>query len=203
MAACREVGALLDRHLDGEVTAAERAEVEEHLVGCPECSRRLRERRAAMSLLAEWAGAEAAIRPAAPVGPGATWLRAVAAAAAMILAGALAWQSLARLSSAPAGASGHSLAMRSLAEGVTVVPGMAGEPDELVVDAFPVRLCWQPMSSGVEVIRSGSTGTGADELVVDPFPVKMRPMSSGVVVVPGRSGEPAELVVDPFPEEGK
>jgi len=31
----------------------------------------------------------------------------------------------------------------------------------------------------------------------------MRPMSSGVVMVSGRSGEPAELVVDPFPEEGK
>ncbi|HOX06284.1 MAG TPA: anti-sigma factor [Planctomycetota bacterium] len=198
---CRGVDTILDRYLDGETTVEERAGVEDHLNGCAACSRLLAERRSAMGLLAEWAGsaAPATVRPA----PRLPWLRLAAAAAVLAAGGILAWQLLDNRPGHTQGParSGHQLVMRAMNDGVTVLPGQAGQPDELVVDAFPVQLCWQPMSEGVKVVR-GESGA-ADELIVDPFPIKMRPMSSGVVMVSGRSGEPAELVVDPFPEEGK
>jgi hypothetical protein len=202
MAACREVGAALDRYLDGEMNAAERAEYERHLTGCRECAGLLAERRTAGGMLAEWVRAEVVERSSAPVRTGTGWLRVAAAAAAVFLAGTIAWQHTDGVSVAPVPApSGHKLVMRSMDRGVTVVPGKAGAPDELVVDAFPVELCWRSMTSGVQVVR-GEAGQ-PQELIVDPFPVKMRSMSSGVVMVSGKAGEPVELVVDPFPEEGK
>lgn len=202
MTACREVSAALDRYLDGETAVGDRSAIEEHLGGCPECARLLAERRAAMGMLAEWVGPGARASSDVPVRARSVWLRVAAAAAALVLAGTFAWKLAEErpVASEPV-PSKDGTVMRSLGAGVTVVPGKAGEPDELVVDPFPVQLCWRPMSAGVEVIRGGAGQP--EELVVDPFPVKMRPMSSGVVVVPGRSGEPAELVVDPFPEEGK
>jgi hypothetical protein len=60
--------------------------------------------------------------------------------------------------------------MRSLAEGVKIVPGSSGEPDELTVEAFPLN--WRSMSSGVTVVP-GKSGEPA-ELVVDPFPEEGR-----------------------------
>ncbi len=204
MAACSEVGPALDRYLDREAEPSERAGIERHLGECAECARLIAERRAAMGMLAEWAAEGAGAPPAArEVRPKPVRLRlalAVAAAAALV-AVAAAWHFSGREHARPGPAScGHRLTMRSMDDGVTVVPGAAGEPDELVVDAFPVQLCWQPMSSGVNVVQAGAGEP--DELVVDPFPVTMRTMSSGVVVVSGKAGEPAELVVDPFPEEG-
>ena len=60
-------------------------------------------------------------------------------------------------------------------------------------------LTWGDMN-GVRLVQNADS---APEMVVDPFPMKWRTLSDGVQVIDGESGEPDELVVDPFPEEGK
>lgn len=204
MAACREVDSALDLLIDGELSAAERAGIEQHLAECPACSARLSERRKVSGLIGEWAESAPAESPRV-VRQDRSWMRAAAAAAAIVAVAGLAGELAphpAATTVAPAQGDGHRLAMRSMNDGVTVVAGKNGEPDELVVDAFPVQLAWKPMSreAGVTVVH---TAGSPEELVVDPFPITMRPMSSGVAVIPGKAGEPVELVVDPFPEEGK
>jgi len=168
MAACKDVQAGLDRYLDNEMAAGERPALEAHLAGCPECRTMLVERRTAMSLLAQWADSGAGARPARR--SVAVWLRLAAAAAAVALAASLALEYAGRerpavVPAAPAPAKSR-LVMRTLDQGVTVVPGKAGEPDELIVEAFP--LTWRSMSSGVKVVP-GRSGEPV-ELVVDPFP---------------------------------
>ena len=172
MAACKDVQAGLDRYLDNEMAAEERPAVEAHLAGCPECRTALVERRAAMGLLAQWAASGAETRGRAPIRSAAGWLRLTAAAAALALAASVAWQYAGKEPPVvPAAVPAKpKLVMRTLDQGVTIVRGEAGEPDELIVEAFP--LTWRSLSSGVEVV-SGKSGEPV-ELVVDPFPEEGR-----------------------------
>ncbi|MHC4913845.1 MAG: anti-sigma factor family protein [Planctomycetota bacterium] len=80
---------------------------------------------------------------------------------------------------------------------VAVPLALSRRPDARGADAG--GLTWGTMD-GVRLVE---TGDAATEMVVDPFPMKWRTLSDGVQVIDGESGGPDELVVDPFPEEGK
>ena len=175
MAACDEVRPALDRYMDGETDREGREAVEKHLAGCAGCRAALSERRGASALLKEWGRQPArAVLTATGRGPLVAVRVMLAAAAALLVAGLCLAQY--NRSSSAAGArsgapllasAGHQVNLRALSDGgVQVVPGKAGEPAELVVEAFPLK--WRSLSSGVQVIP-GKSGEAA-ELVVDPFP---------------------------------
>jgi hypothetical protein len=172
--ACSDVRPVLDRYLDGEADRECREAVDRHLATCAECRQALAERRRASELLREWSR-EPAGSEAAAAGRGArVAVRFLVAAAAGLLVAALCLAQHSQGPSAggdksavPVATAGHQLHMRTLGDGgVQVVPGKAGEPAELIVEAFPLK--WRSLSSGVQVIP-GKAGEAA-ELVVDPFP---------------------------------
>lgn len=174
MAACERFRADLDRYMDGEIDREGREVLERHLAGCASCSRALQELRGSRALLREWSAAlTAPARPAAFRSGLLTVRLAMAAAAGLLLAGLLAADRSGRRDPGGGHAAikpGHELHWHSLADGVKVVPGRAGEPEELIVEAFPLK--FRSMSSGVEVV-AGKSGEPA-ELVVDPFPEEGR-----------------------------
>jgi hypothetical protein len=165
----------LDRYLDDELSDEQRLEFESRLGEDPELSRELAERRAAMSMLSDWAAAESApVRPRLTLG---TSLRLGLAAAAAAAAVAV-----------PLG----------LYRSAGTTPP-TNEVNKVKVVPRTGKLTMRSMSEGVEVREEAD---GVTELVVDPFPMKWRTLKSGVQVIHGKSGGPDELVVDPFPEEG-
>ena len=176
MNSCEIIRAELDSYLDDELSPNDQRATEAHLADCPECNRLLQERRAAMGMLAEWStllAAPAAAAPAVRPARRGALVGALAAAAAIgLAAGGYVWCTADRdtASHVRLAPPGGRLVMRSLADGVKVLPGKSGEPDELVVEAFPLN--WRSMSSGVKVIPGKSGGPA--ELVVDPFPEEGR-----------------------------
>ena len=185
MASCEEVTAGLDRYIDDELGREERLDFESHLADCPECSRGLAERRAAMGMLAEWSEPSGGARAAARRPAGATLRLALAAAAALLAVGLFAGLHLegrpARVDGPPAG------------------EAAAGGRDEGAGEAR--KLSMRGLDQGVKVLRDAPGGPV--ELEVDPFPTNWRTLKDGVRVIHGKSGGPDELVVDPFPEEGE
>ncbi len=174
MASCEEMRTRLDRYVDDELGREERLDFESHLGDCPECSRELGERRAAMGMLADWSASLKA-RPA-PRRAARSRLPLVLAAAAALL-----------LVAVPVG-----LYLRG--EGTQTKP---------VIKASSGRLTWRTMDEGVEIVR-GKPGEAMELVVDPfPATLRKLTPADGVEIVNGKSGSPDELVVDPFPEEGK
>lgn len=166
MASCDLTLTEIDRYIDDELPAEARSALEAHMADCPECNRAFQERRAAMAMLAEWAGS--APEPAAATARRELPRRARPARWAVLAAAA-------------------ALLLIGLSAGLY----FTGEPEGTGPEG---GLNWRTLE-GVEVVEG--------ELVVDPFPVNWRTMKEGVEVVRAGADAPQELIVDPFPEEGK